>query len=252
MDINFEKAFSFITEDKEWKKKISIGGGLSLLTVIVFVLPFLATLFRASAPLAIGLLGISILLCTVIILALVGYPYQVAYNRINNTEEILPDWKNFGVLVLTGIKSCVGYFLYTLPLSIAMLVMTGLFALGAIGDNPSLKVLFLILGFTVIFVLMVLSFIYMLAYYLMMTSFSKDLKVLSYIDFKSAYRMLKNNWLNYLILFLLVIAVSVIMQFALMILFCTIIGIIFIPAMMFYLSIVNADLLAQFAKTQKE
>lgn len=92
--------------------------------------------------------------------------------------------------------------------------------------------------------------LYMLISYLMIGTFSRDLKVLSFVNFKSAFETLKKRWLNYLLLFLLIIAVGVIAQFAMLVLTITIVGAITLPWIVFYISLVSANLIAQYIKVQ--
>lgn len=250
MDLNFEEAFSFVKQDKDWKMKLAIGGMLSFLCVLLFVLPFLFVKALDNFSLVM-MFTLCFIVNVFLTLGLIGYPYAVANNRINNRETILPEWSNFTALIATGVKFLVGYCLFSIPLSIAYTVAMVLFMCMALISDEGAKVVFGILVFLIIFAIIALAFIYTLASYLMMASFSTDLKVLSFINFKKAWELMKDNWINYLILLLLVIAVSIILQFALIILSITIIGILLLPLLVFYTGLVNADLIAQFVKTKK-
>lgn len=253
MNMNFENAFTFIKQDENWKKKLAIGGVLSLAAVVILFIPLLATLFGCKN------LGLFLLLCLgcfvldfLIYISIMGYTYIVVHNRINDKEEILPDWCNFGRNFFVGIKSLIGNGLFLLPIFIAgAMLLLSLMILSLLPPSGWSLLMACIFVMT-IFILSLLGSFYMLASYLMMTQFSTDLRIVSFIDFKNAYSLLKGNWVNYLILLLLLMTVSIIMQIAGMVLICTIVGILLIPALCFYLSIVCADLLAQFAKLSKK
>lgn len=249
MDLKFEEAFSFVKQDKDWKKKIGIGGALSILAVILCVLPFLF-LKVASASFIFALFVVCAVSNAAVIFALIGYPYVAANNLINNSEEILPEWNDFGKLIFTGFKSSIGYCLYSIPLALAYVIILGLFACVAFVDDSIVKLAALIFIFLLIFIIAALSMLYMLISYLMIGTFSRDLKVLSFVNFKSAFETLKKRWLNYLLLFLLIIAVGVIAQFAMLVLTITIVGAITLPWIVFYISLVSANLIAQYIKVQ--
>lgn len=250
MEMDFEKAFSFITADKYWKKKIAVGGTLSLLSVVLFVFPFIF-LFAGARDAFLPLLIICFISNLFLILGLLGYPYIVAYNRINNVDEPLPEWCDFGKLIAAGIKFIIGYLLFSIPLSIAYGIGTSLFATAALISNDSGKAALSVLLFMLIFVIIALTFVYSLISLLMIANFAKDLKVLSFVNFKAAYCLIKNNWANYLILLLLVVAVNIILQLGACVLAITVIGLFFVPTLMFYTSLVTADLVAQFALSKQ-
>lgn len=78
------KAFTFVTEDDDWIKKLAIGA--------VFVLvPFL-------------------------ILLVIGYQIAVIRNVIDDKERPLPEWEDFGQLFIDGIIMVVTGLVYALPL----------------------------------------------------------------------------------------------------------------------------------------
>ena len=115
MEINFEKAFTFVKEDPKWGRKIAIGGLLSAVALLVLCVPFMVLPFTTSVPLYVALLATCSVFAAAIMFALAGYPFIVINNRINNKEEILPCWKEFFRIVFGGIKTAVGHFLFILP-----------------------------------------------------------------------------------------------------------------------------------------
>ena len=87
---------------------------------------------------------------------------------------------------------------------------------------------------------------------LMVANFFKDLKILSFINFKDAFGLLKGNVGNYCILILLFLALSVMIQVVFSLLLITIVGLIFLPVLYFYVYLVSAELTAQFVLCAKE
>jgi hypothetical protein len=78
------KAFTFVTEDDSWIKKLAIGA--------VFVLiPFL-------------------------ILLLIGYQILIIRNVIDGKDNALPEWDEFGQLFIDGLIMVVTVFVYALPM----------------------------------------------------------------------------------------------------------------------------------------
>ena len=250
MDINFEQAFSFVKEDPKWGKKIAIGGALSAVALFVLCIPFMILPFTSSVPLYVALLATCSVLAAAIMFALIGYPFLVINNRIHDCEEILPCWKDFFSIVFAGVKTTVGHFLFILPVLffslIVLLMFLGAFSLG----TSVISVFIVFFGFVFIFALIGLTTLYSLLYPLMSGAFSEDMNVFSYVNYKRGWELLAGNWLNYLILLLLLVAVGVIFHFAAMLLVLTIAGVILIPWLCFYACLVCADLVAQFVKTK--
>lgn len=87
------KAFTFVTEDENWIKKLAIGA--------IFVLvPFL-------------------------ILLVIGYQILIIRNVIDGKDRPLPEWENFGQLFMDGLIMFVAIFVYALP--VVLLSLCGFF-----------------------------------------------------------------------------------------------------------------------------
>ena len=76
-------------------------------------------------------------------------------------------------------------------------------------------------------------------------------ETVSFTDYKQAFGLLKGNVGNYCILLLLFVAISILGQIVCSLLVVTVIGIIFIPVLYFYLYLVSAGLFAQFVVIAK-
>lgn len=78
------KAFTFVTDDDDWIKKLAIGA--------IFVLvPFL-------------------------ILLVIGYQILIIRNVIDGKDRPLPEWEDFGKLFIDGLIMVVAIFIYALPI----------------------------------------------------------------------------------------------------------------------------------------
>lgn len=254
MNFDFEKALIYISKDSQWGNKLLAGGGLVLSTFAVFVFPLLATL---SGSLLVVLLTFipAIIFSVLIWLIISGYVCETANRRINNPEDyILPDWSNFGVLMLLGIKYTLGYLLYLLPVIIFGLIFLAvcIFGLSGIKEHISTLnvfgfVLLVALGALVLF-LYVLTMIFLP---LMMTNFFKYKKILAFVNLKEAFLMVKDNAMNYFFLILLFIAVTMLCQIVCSFLMATLVGVIFIPVLYIYIYYVIAEICAQFALSKE-
>ena len=249
MKMCFEDAFTFVAADSQYKRKLAVGALLSILWVVLLFVPFSAV-FMGNIKISAILFLFCYFIDFLVFLYLVGYTYCVANNRINNNEQILPCWCEFKKIFFTGVKASMGYLIFSVPLYIALSVIFLMFFGISFLPDGAVSVLFSCVFVVALLGILCLSVFYTLGCYLMMAVFSGDLKILSFIDFKSAYYLIKENWVNYLILLLLVIAVGIVLQIAAAVLMCTIIGIIFIPPLCFYSGLVTMDLIAQFAKTK--
>lgn len=264
MAMDLEKSFTFITEDSEWKKKLAIGGGLGLLSVLILLFPILlTTLFTPLVTikfwLLLSLTTICIVISAVINLAIFGYFSITAHNRIHNKEKFLPEWSDFGALIAAGVKTVVGHVLCFLPFILCgaivflLAVFPALLFPALLFENNLLSGIFSIIslalslvGFFVLYALIIIF------YFLLFGVFLKDLNVLSFLNFKAAYGLVKNNILNYVIFWLFVIIISLIVELVSIILILTIVGILLLPLVFFYSYLVSAEIFAQFVRTQKD
>lgn len=90
--MNFAKAFSFVFEDPDWAKKILIGGLITLIPVVGSLL-------------------------------VLGYMVSVGRNVIRGNPRPLPDWSDFGQMLIDGLYALIIYFVYTLPILIVLCVV---------------------------------------------------------------------------------------------------------------------------------
>jgi len=90
------QAFTFVTEDKDWIKKLAIGA-------VLVVVPFL-------------------------ILLVIGYQILIIRNVIDGKDRPLPEWEDFGQLFMDGLIVFVTLFVYALPMVLLSLCGVLIFA----------------------------------------------------------------------------------------------------------------------------
>jgi len=86
------KAFTFVTEDENWIKKLAIGA-------VFMLVPFL-------------------------FLLVIGYQILIIRNVIDGKDKPLPEWEEFGQLFIDGLIMAVTIFVYALP--VVLLGLCGL------------------------------------------------------------------------------------------------------------------------------
>ncbi len=255
MNLDFEKSLTYITKDTQWVNKLLAGSGILLATFAIFVLPVFVFVFTNSGAASIFSFVLCFVFSFVLSFALAGYIAETANKRINYQNSILPDWNDFGRFLVTGIKYFAGYFIYILPLVIASMVYFVLLGIVMSGYhlNPSANHAAGFILMTLLGALLLLFFIMVMIFCpLMMCNFFKDLKILSFVNFKEAYSLLKDNIGNYFVLILLFIALSVLVQFVFSFLAITVVGLILIPVVYFYTYLVMAEITAQFVLSAKD
>jgi hypothetical protein len=104
--MDFAKAFSFVFDDEDWVTKIVIGG-------LVAIIPIVGELL------------------------LTGYIIAIARNVIRSNPQTLPDWSDFGQMLVDGLFVLIIGLVYALPILIVMCVLwlPAMAVGGALGDN---------------------------------------------------------------------------------------------------------------------
>ena len=101
--MDYGKAFSFFFEDKDWLKKMLIGGAFNLLALVIVG----------------GIIN-------------AGYFIRVMRNVRDGLEEILPDWENIGGFLSDGMAPWGISILYSLPSLVPSLVANVLSTFGEV------------------------------------------------------------------------------------------------------------------------
>ncbi len=127
--MNIGRSFTYMFEDKDWLKKILIGGVVNLIPIVNF----------ASS----------------------GYFIEALRNTTEGRELPLPEWDNFGGKFLKGLMAGIAGFLYALPIMIVMGIVFGLVAVvtGTVSDEDTAATVATAcsgLGYCLMFVYMIL------------------------------------------------------------------------------------------------
>jgi hypothetical protein len=112
MDIG--SAFTYMFDDQDWIKKIAIGGGITLVAIIL-------------SPILIGL---------ALFLPLSGYMLETLKNVRDGRPTPLPEWTNFGDLFSKGLMIFVLYLVYNIPSILFSCISGGISAAAA---NPDMN-----------------------------------------------------------------------------------------------------------------
>lgn len=93
MDVG--KSFAFVFEDKDWFVKILIGAAILLIGILFFWLLLIPPLLAAAL--------------------LMGYGVEITRRVIRGNPLVLPEWENWGALLVDGLKVIVIGIVYALP-----------------------------------------------------------------------------------------------------------------------------------------
>ena len=218
MMLNLKEAFTYMFKQEKLAEKYMWG----TLFILFSVLP----LYRYYDEIMEGSLFACIaacILCFIVFVFPLGYALIYANSKINENNENLPEWTgNMGNIVENSIKYYVGFGFFVIPSSIIMgiigLIVAIICAIAAVllvgGDaiNANPHYLYaaaglMTLGIAIIMlpIVIIWHFLFILAH----SSFLNDLKILSFLNFKRMFSLVKKNFLNLLILFLITSAFSI-------------------------------------------
>jgi hypothetical protein len=103
--MDFAKAFSFVFDDQDWITKILIGG-------LIFLIPVIGSLI------------------------VLGYSLAVTRNVIRRQEPTLPEWSDFGQMLIDGLFGLIIGLVYSLPIIIIVCVaMIPGMAVGVVSED---------------------------------------------------------------------------------------------------------------------
>ncbi len=248
MKYDLENILTFVKNDENWIRKLIIGSLFIIASIVVWVIPFTALFFIPK--ISILLFIIAAFVCVIIGLAVYGYSLQAAHDYIKNPETKLPEWADFWSHVFVGLKAAVGSLLFYLPVLFLGAASLGLSIYLEKQSETQEMYKILLQYFNII--ADTVYVVYMLFYSLFNANFIKDFNPFEFLNVSAAYKLLKNNVLNYLILALLILAVGVIGNIASVFLVLTIIGILLIPFVSMYIMIVCGVLTARFVQIAEE
>lgn len=110
--MNYGRAFSYVTEDPEWFKKVGIG-------MLIMLIPLIGQL------------------------AVFGWSMEMMRRIIHDEPEMLPDWDDFGKYLGNGFKELVVGLVYALPILVVYgcslaTIFSLTYAAGSAGSDSSM------------------------------------------------------------------------------------------------------------------
>lgn len=246
MKYRFEESFSLVKHDTLWVKKTLIAGSLALAAVFLFLIPPIIAIASKMFNIAVFIeIGICWLISAVLTLAVSGFCIKTGHDRIFDRCAQLPEWCDFWSFVFLGFKSALGSLLFFLPVlavGVGMGVFKAVAKLHGASDTGA--------SFVAESVYNIVYFLFIFFYFAFNANFVKDYNVFSYINFPAVYRMLKvkENFINYLILVGLILALGFVFNFGAFLLCLTIVGILALPFGGLYVQLVSMDFTAQFIR----
>ncbi len=173
------KAFSFFFKDPSWVTKTLIAAGFMLLSLIGLGIPVLA-----------------------------GYHVQIAQRVMRREEHPLPPWTDVGVQFIVGLKYCIVYLIYLLPVILLFIPVVGFVIASAVTDDPG------VLGaISAIYLIGVMFFVVLYSLALSVSSpiilyrFAQQERISDALDIGGLFRDFKRNWQNTLVVALLTVGV---------------------------------------------
>ncbi len=115
MSVSLRAAIKNIAKDKDFLSKYLILVILSFTVGLTFFASYAKNYALVIPSSALGMLA-SIILC--------GYDFRYLKKLINNTDANLPEWNNFGELLITGLKFFGTVFLLAVAIIAVVLVLT--------------------------------------------------------------------------------------------------------------------------------
>lgn len=177
MDIG--KSFTFVFEDDQWIVKILIAAAILLLGVL-FSWMLLIPLILAGA-----LLG--------------GYSVAIIRQVLRGELDSLPEWDNWGDLLVDGLKVIVIGIVYALPLIILTLCL-GVPVLGFSQDAPGASSG---LGFCWSFLALLYAIAISLVYPAAVAFFAAEGEMSAAFRFGEVFGFVRDNFATYLVAFLM-------------------------------------------------
>lgn len=217
--MDFGNAFVFVSEDKDWVKKIAVGG---ILTLFVWLI--------------------------VPIFMILGYQIEVMRRVVNQDPEPLPAWEEWGRLFTDGLVVWVGGFIYALPAVLLALCSMIIWLPAASGDETLAGLA--IAGIVIIACLFVL--------FALALAFIIPALYIQYVrngDFGSMFRVrevvdiARGNLVNIVIIFLVIVVANLLLGLVTWIPVCG--QLILLPAGNFWISVATANLYGQIAGRSK-
>ena len=250
MKYDFERILLCVKNDEQWIRKLTIGALFLIIIAFLLTLPVFSIFLLKSFALNFLLFVFFYIAAGVIALAVTGFGLQFAHDYRLDSNTNLPDWHNFWSLTFVGFKAFLGSVLFLLPVILFVIVS---FVLEVqFKDIAVHSELFKSTYFIFNAIAEIVYILYFVFYFLFCANFIKDFNLFEFLNFASAYNLIRYNVLNYLILMLIVLALNVIFNTVALIFALTIIGLLLVPFISIYIQIVSCCLIARFIQIADE
>lgn len=198
---SLKKIFTYPFEDENWKKKLAIAGGLVLASFIIPILP---------------------------LLALSGYMMKIIKQIVEGDgQPSLPEWDDWGALILNGLKLTAQAIVFALPLFLIMFIAYGTMFLPIIltelaaesGDTGGEGLLVLISmlgmggGYFMFGLVMLLSIVLGFFQSVIIGHVSVTEQFSAAFRFHEWWRILRSNFSEFLLAFVFVMGISMLFSF---------------------------------------
>ena len=165
-------AFSYIAKDEAWVKKLIIGS--------ILVLTGIGTI------------------------PVLGWKLAIARKAIEDDFD-LPEWSDFGTLVIDGLKYIVAYAVYYIPFMVVMLIIfSPMFAAQIlIEEEPQIGIILFLISFAFMPIVFIISLIFMLIPPALTGILADTGSILEAVNPKKIYTLYKVNFGEYIVAMIL-------------------------------------------------
>lgn len=184
---NIAQAFTYQFKDKKYLNKFLIGSLFTFLMFFIIPIPFL-----------------------------IGYVVLNVKNIIDKKEFPLPEWKDLGKMYINGIKFfiyCIGYSVPAFCV-IFLVLITQLFFVFI--DDSELMIFFIIPMIFAQGLIGIYSMLMQLISPVLYIKFAKGEPMKNFYQFKNIYLFIKNNFVNIILAYVVVMAAGCIASFSML------------------------------------
>ena len=202
-------------------KKLIIGGLLIFPGIILLLIPYLMA---------------------------IGYSIKVAGETVRGKDE-LPEYDDWNYFLMKGLGYIGIDIVYGIIMIVAFIPAMILFIAGTAGEeNTVLIILAVILGIIALILTLIISFLEMIA----LVRYGEKENIGAAFAFGEIFKNLKANLKNYIIGFIILLVLFVVLYIVMVVAMMTVVGILFIGIILFYIILVEFRMFAQIYKESKE
>lgn len=207
MTLDIGKSFTYVFEDENWIKKIIIGGVLSFIPIVNFVV--------------------------------LGYVLEALKRTADGIDIPLPEWDDFGGKFMKGLMVAVIELIYTIPIWLVACVIWGLMFVGGASENDTMMNLVGILSTCASCLFLVWGIVVWLVTPASLIKYAVTGEFMSAFQFGELFSFIKGNAANYIVAIVLAGLAGLIASFGMIACF---VGVLFTG---FWAYLVMAHLLGQ-------